>query len=66
MKTKPFGRMSVAELEREMNIWAVIVVCPRGPDSPSNGARLAAQRRMYEAEAWWHRRKTFEEKNVKE
>jgi hypothetical protein len=66
MKTKPFARMSVAELTREMEIWAAVVDCPKGPGTPSNGAREAAERRMHEAEAWLHRRRRFGGEDVKE
>ena len=56
-KTKAFHEMTGEELLSELRIWQAIAFGPKGPGTPSNGAREAASGFCAVIEAWICRRK---------
>jgi len=53
---KAYAEMSVDELTGELEVWWNIIDQPKGPETPSNGARRGAEREVEAVEAWLARR----------
>lgn len=54
---KQFHQMTISELEREVDAWLEVTRQPKGPGTPSNSARRAAENYLEKADAWLARRR---------
>lgn len=57
IKKKHLNEMSLAELEHEAMAWLHIFTSAKGPGTPSNEARAAAEQLYGETMAWLARRR---------
>lgn len=62
MSEGDYSKLTMAELLEEMEAWDAVINAPKGPGSPSNAVREAAQRLLDEAEAWYARREIESER----
>lgn len=55
--SRSLREMTIKELEHEVEAWHEVIRQPKGPGTPSNSAREAAENYLKEADAWIARRR---------